>query len=257
MKNDKVITVKNLSVVFRDIPALWEVSFDVPRGKLLAIVGPNGAGKSTLLKAILGLVTIKSGNIQIDGEEHTKLKEKYKHFAYVPQRESIDWNFPTSCLDVVTMGRYGHVGWFRRPGQNEKDLAMKALEKFGMEKYANKQIGELSGGQQQRIFLARAYVQDADIYFLDEPFGGIDAKTERLTLDLLQNLRNEGKTIVVVTHDLQSLKEYFDCVLLINTQCVAYGSPEEVLSNNNLKAAYGGTMHMVYETRELEANGDD
>lgn len=169
---NQIIQVNNLTVVFRDIPALWDVSFELPKGKMTAIVGPNGAGKSTLLRAILGLLKIRTGEIVIAGQSYLKVKNKHELIAYVPQRETVDWDFPINVLDVVMMGRYAHLGWFKRPNQETRQLAMEALKRFEMDGYADRQIGELSGGQKQRVFLARAYVQNAEIYFLDEPFGG-------------------------------------------------------------------------------------
>jgi manganese/zinc/iron transport system ATP- binding protein len=243
---DPAICITNLSVSYRDIPALWNISIDFPKNQIIAVVGPNGAGKSTLLKAILGLIGYQSGSIKILGDTLSKLKERHKKIAYVPQRESVDWDFPINCLEVVLMGRYAHIGWFKRPKQVDKQLALDALEKFGMSDYKYRQISELSGGQKQRVFLARALVQDAEIYILDEPFGGIDALTEEFTLTLLQELKNIGKTIIVVTHDLQSLQSYFDYVFLLNTQAVAFGTPEEVLTPDILTQTYGGYMHMVY-----------
>ncbi|MCY3410609.1 MAG: metal ABC transporter ATP-binding protein [Candidatus Heimdallarchaeota archaeon] len=243
---NKIISVQNVTVSFHQIPALWNISFEVERGEMIAIIGPNGAGKSTLLKSMLNLNPIKKGSILIKGEAHHKLNNRHKILTYMPQRSSLDWDFPINVLDVVVMGRYGHIGWFRRPGKKDKEDAYKALEKFGMEKYADKQIGELSGGQKQRVLLARAYIQDADIYFLDEPFGGVDTITEETTLNLLRELKSNNKTILVVTHDLHSLKEYFDKVLLLNTQKVAFGNTDDILTEDNLKQAYGGLMHMAH-----------
>lgn len=239
-----LIEVRNLSILYHQIPALWKVNFDVMAGTMLGIIGPNGAGKSTLLKSMLNLIQLNSGSIKIKQQDHRNIKSRHELVAYIPQRSSLDFDFPTNVLDVVMMGRYGHLGLFRKPGKKEKELALSALKKFGMDEYANRQIGELSGGQKQRVFLARAYIQEAEIYFLDEPFGGIDSATEQVTLKLLTELRDEGKTIIVVTHDLHSLKEYFDTILLINTQKIAYGSPDEVLTEENMRNAYGGLMHM-------------
>lgn len=243
---ETAISVENLSVVYNGIPALWDISIKFSAGELTAIVGPNGAGKSTLIKAILGLLKPVAGETKILGYSIAKLPKRYEKIAYIPQRGSVDWDFPTNVLDVVLMGRYGHLGWFRRPTNKDKELALVALKKFEMEDYTDRQIGELSGGQQQRVFLARAIIQDAQIYLMDEPFGGVDAKSEKMTLDLLEEFREQGKTIIVVTHDLQSLKEYFDNVILINTQLIASGKTEQVLSEENLVLAYGGHMHMIY-----------
>ncbi len=240
------VKVSNLSILYHQIPALWDINFEVPEGTMVAIIGPNGAGKSTLLKSILNLIKVKNGEIEIMGTPHHKLRDKHKYIAYMPQRSSIDFDFPTNVIDVVMMGRYGHLGWFKRPGKNERELAMNALKKFGMAEYSHRQIGELSGGQKQRVFLARAYIQQADIYFLDEPFGGVDSKTEQVTLDLLKELKDNNKTIIVVTHELDTLKAYFDYIMLINTQKIAFGTPSEVLTAENMQAAYGGLMHMPH-----------
>ncbi len=239
-----IINVQNLTVAYREVPALWDVSFSIQKGSMTAIVGTNGAGKSTLMKTMLNLIQPVRGEITIMGESYDRIKEKYKKIAYVPQREAVDWNFPINCLDVVLMGRYGHIGLLKRPGKKDRDLAMEALKRFGMEYYHDRQIDELSGGQKQRVFLARAYVQDADLLFLDEPFGGVDAKTEQMTLELLQEEKKRGRTILVVTHDLHSLKKYFDMVLLLKTKLIASGQPDEVMTPENLTEAYGGMMHM-------------
>lgn len=245
--SEEIICVRDLTVAYREIPALWDINFSIPKGKMVAIVGTNGAGKSTLMKTLLHLVKPIRGDIQILGESYDKIKQRYRKIAYVPQRESVDWNFPINCLDVVLMGRYGHIGLMRRPSKEDRNLAMKALERFGMEYYHDRQINELSGGQKQRVFLARAYVQDAEILFLDEPFGGVDAKTEKMTLELLKEEKEKGRTILVVTHDLQSLQEYFDLVILLKTKLVAYGTPKEVMTRKNLTEAYGGIMHMAVD----------
>jgi manganese/zinc/iron transport system ATP- binding protein len=233
------IEVADLTVAYRDKPVLWDVDVSVPSGVLMAIVGPNGAGKTTLLKAILGLVTTAAGHISIYGEPYTKQRGLV---GYVPQRGSVDWDFPTSVLDVVMMGCYGTLGWMRRPGRSERECAFEALEKVGMSDYAGRQISQLSGGQQQRVFLARALVQDAQVYFMDEPFQGVDATTERAIVTLLQALRAEGKTVVVVHHDLQTVTDYFDWVTLLNVRCIASGPVGQVFNEQNLRLAYGGRV---------------
>ena len=186
----KAIEVTDLTVAYQDQPVLWDIDLDVPPSVLLAIVGPNGAGKTTLIKAILGLVRPAAGNVLIYGKPY---EAQRRIVGYVPQRGSVDWDFPTNVLDVVMMGRYGALGWVRRPGKQERELAMHALEKVGMEAYTNRQISQLSGGQQQRVFLARALVQDATIYLMDEPFQGVDATTERAIVTLLQEFREKGE----------------------------------------------------------------
>ena len=209
------LEVTDLTVAYHEKPVLWDIDLFVPEGTLMAIVGPNGAGKTTLIKAILGLIDPAAGNVSIYGKAY----EEQRHLVgYVPQRGSVDWDFPTSVLDVVMMGRYGNLGWFKRPGRREKDLALEALDKVGMAELAGRQISQLSGGQQQRTFLARALVQDAQLYFMDEPFQGVDATTERAIIILLQDLRARGKTVIAVHHDLQTVPEYFDWVTLLNVR---------------------------------------
>jgi len=240
MSNEaKAIEVTDLTVAYRERPVLWDVDLDVPAGVLMAVVGPNGAGKTTLIKAILGLVRPAAGQILIYGQPYV---DQRRLVGYVPQRGSVDWDFPTNVLDVVMMGRYGTLGWVRRPGQAERMMAMEALEKVGMRPFADRQISQLSGGQQQRVFLARALVQDAHVYFMDEPFQGVDATTERAIVTLLQELRTTGKTVVVVHHDLQTVPEYFDWVTLLNVRRVASGPVGEVFTEQNLRLAYGGRV---------------
>jgi manganese/zinc/iron transport system ATP- binding protein len=235
----KAIEVTDLTVAYRDQPVLWDVDLDVPEGVLMAIVGPNGAGKSTLIQAILGLVPLAAGQVRIYGRPYV---EQRHLVGYVPQRSSVDWDFPTSALDVVMMGLYGRLGWVRRPGRRERELALESLEKVGMAEFADRQISQLSGGQQQRVFLARALVQDARIYLMDEPFAGVDATTERAIIALLQELRAAGKTVVAVHHDLQTLEEYFDWAMLLNVRRIAAGPVQEVLTDENLRKAYGGRI---------------
>jgi manganese/zinc/iron transport system ATP- binding protein len=233
------IEVTDLTVAYGEKPVLWDVDLSVPAGTLMAIVGPNGAGKTTLIKASLGLLPIAAGQVLIYGRPYA---EQRQLVGYVPQRGSVDWDFPTSVLDVVMMGRYGALGWFRRPGRREREQALGALEKVGMVDYADRQISQLSGGQQQRTFLARALVQDAQVYFMDEPFQGVDATTERAIVTLLKELRAAGKTVVVVHHDLQTVPEYFDWVTLLNVRRIASGPVNEVFTEANLRLTYGGRV---------------
>lgn len=235
----KAIEVTDLTIAYKDKPVLWDVDMDVPSGTLMAIVGPNGAGKTTLIKSILGLVKPAAGQVLVYGKTFA---EQRHLVGYVPQRGSVDWDFPTSVLDVVMMGRYGALGWFKRPGASEHAAALQALDKVGMKLYAERQISQLSGGQQQRVFLARALVQDAQLYFMDEPFQGVDATTERAIVTLLQELRSAGKTVVVVHHDLQTVPEYFDWVTLLNVRRIASGPVSEVFTEQNLRKAYGGKV---------------
>jgi manganese/zinc/iron transport system ATP- binding protein len=231
------IEVHDLTVAYRDRPVLWDIDLAVPPGVLMAVVGPNGAGKTTLIKAMLGLVRPLTGEVLIHGEPYRAARQTV---AYVPQRGSVDWEFPTTALDVVLMGTYGRLGWFRRPGVRERQAARTALERVGMAEFAARQIGQLSGGQQQRVFLARALVQQAPVYFMDEPFQGVDAVTERAIVAILQELRGQGCTVLVVHHDLGSVAEYFDWVTLLNVRLIASGPVTEVFTPANVAAAYGG-----------------
>jgi manganese/zinc/iron transport system ATP- binding protein len=241
---ENAIEVADLTVAYREKPVLWDVDLEVPPGILLAVVGPNGAGKTTLIKAVLGLLQPAAGQVLIYGKPYAVQRHLV---GYVPQRGSVDWDFPTSVLDVVMMGRYGALGWIRRPGRKERDAALEALEKVGMSAFAGRQISQLSGGQQQRVFLARALVQDAQIYFMDEPFQGVDATTERAIVTLLQELRRAGKTVVVVHHDLQTVPEYFDWVTLLNVRRIASGPVSEVFTEGNLRLTYGGRVAFLRE----------
>lgn len=237
-----VVEVEDLTVAYHVKPVLWDIDLKVPKGVLMAIVGPNGAGKSTMLKAMLDLIKPISGYVQFNGQPYEKQR---KRIGYVPQRGSVDWDFPTTVLDVVMMGRYGHIGWIKRAGSADKQHAMDALKKVAMEDYPNRQISQLSGGQQQRVFLARALAQDADIYFMDEPFQGVDAKTERAVVEILKELRQRGKTVLVVHHDLQTVPEYFDWVTLLNTQLIASGPVEEIFTEENLRKTYRSTGQVL------------
>jgi len=245
------VEVTDLTVAYQERPVLWDVDFTVPAGKLLAIMGPNGAGKTTLIKAIMGLVATAAGRVLIHGAPY---KDQRRLVGYVPQRGSVDWDFPTTVLDVVMMGRYGALGWVKRPGKRERDQALEALQKVGMDEFQNRQISQLSGGQQQRVFLARALVQEAQVYFMDEPFQGVDARTERAIVDLLKELRAQGRTVVVVHHDLQTVAEYFDWVTLLNVRRIASGPVAEVFTEENLRLAYGGRVDFLQ--RKAPANLD-
>ena len=241
------IEIHDLTVAYRTQPVLWDVDLALPEGKLIAIVGPNGAGKSTLLRAILGLVDPVTGWIEVFGAPYRKRRS---WVGYVPQRESVDWDFPTSALDVVTMGLYGTLGWLRRPGRKERDVATACLEKVGISHLAGRQISQLSGGQQQRLFLARALAQDARLYLMDEPFAGVDATTERAILALLQELRATGRTVVAVHHDLQTVAEYFDHVVLLNMRLVADGPVPTTFTTENLQRTYGGRLTVLTQAAE-------
>ncbi|HEY4255128.1 MAG TPA: metal ABC transporter ATP-binding protein [Chlamydiales bacterium] len=237
------IKADSLFVNYDRTAVLWDVSFEIPSGVLLGIVGPNGAGKSTLLKAMLGLVKPLSGSIEF-GESK---------IAYVPQRETVDWDFPITALEVVLMGRYNRVGWLSRLRKADREAALNALHQVGMAPFADRQIGELSGGQQQRLFLARAIVQEPDLFLLDEPFAGVDLATEKAIVELLKTLRQSGKTIVVVHHDLPTVAEYFDWVLLLNTRLIGCGPVEEIFHAENLRKLYGKTTPLFEEAANLSA----
>lgn len=240
--NGYPLEVSRITVAYQKKPVLRSVSFQIPEGQLIGILGPNGAGKSTLLKAVLGLLPTLDGEIRIYERSY---REQRKLIGYVPQRESVDWDFPTNALDVVMMGRYGQLGWFRRPGVKERQIALECLAKVGMGEYAGRQISQLSGGQQQRVFLARALAQDAQVYFMDEPFAGVDATTEKAIIALLHDLKEQGKTVLVVHHDLSTVREYFDHVLLLNGELIAAGPTGETFTPENLHKTYGGKIAML------------
>ena len=245
--------VEDLTVSYGAKPVLWDIDLDIPPGVLAAIVGPNGAGKSTLIKTVLGLIKPAAGHVYIYGQPYEKQR---RIVGYVPQRSSVDWDFPTTAIDVVTMGLYGRLGWLRRPGKAEKALAEEALEQVGMLDFAARQISQLSGGQQQRVFLARALVQNADIYFMDEPMAGVDATTERAIINLLRRLRDEGKTVIVVHHDLSTVTNYFDWMLFLNVRTIAQGPAKKVYTKENLRAAYGDMVALLSQN-PLEAMQDE
>jgi manganese/zinc/iron transport system ATP- binding protein len=236
-----------MTVAYHRRPVLWDVDFVVPEGQLVGIVGPNGAGKTTLIKAILGLVPLASGRVEIYGQPY---RDQRHVVGYVPQRESVDWDFPVTVRDVVLMGTYGRLGWFRRPGRAERELADTCLDQVGMRPFARRQIRQLSGGQQQRVFLARALAEQARVYFLDEPFSGVDAATESAIVSLLQSMRSGRQTVFVVHHDLQTVREYFDWVILLNMRLVACGPVDETFTPDNLQKTYGGRLTLLDEAAE-------
>ncbi|MGF1526130.1 MAG: metal ABC transporter ATP-binding protein [Candidatus Competibacterales bacterium] len=240
------LSVRGLTVAYQQKPVLFDVDFTVPEGRLTAIVGPNGAGKSTLIKAVLGLVPRLAGTVTVYGEP---LAKQRRLIGYVPQRNSVDWDFPTTALDVVTMGLYGEIGWLRPVRHRHREKAMTFLDQVGMAAFAHRQIGQLSGGQQQRVFLARALAQEAQLYFMDEPFAGVDAATEGAIIAVLRTLKDQGKGVVVVHHDLQTVADYFDHVLILNMRPIAAGPVCEVFTPENLQRAYGGRL----ATTELHA----
>lgn len=247
------LSVRDLTVAYNRKPVLWNVTLDVPAGSLVGLVGPNGAGKSTLLKAVVDMVPKISGAIRIYGEPYADCRAK---LAYVPQRESVDWDFPATALDVVLMGTYGRIGWFRRVGKAEREAAREALAKMEIEHLAGRQISQLSGGQQQRTFLARSLVQHAKLFLMDEPFAAVDAATERAIVTLMRELQEQGCTIVVVHHDLHTVPEYFDHIVLLNTRLVAAGPLREVYTEQNLQKTYGGKLTLLEEIGEAMKRRD-
>lgn len=244
------LSIHDMTVAYDRKPVLWDIDFDAPQGKLTGIIGPNGAGKSTLIKAVLGLVPKASGRVLIYGKPYPKQRHLV---GYVPQRETVDWDFPVNALDVVAMGRYGHIGWCRRVSRKHRQAALEALDRLGMADYARRQISQLSGGQQQRVFLARALAQDARLYFMDEPFAGVDAATETAIVALLHQLRSAGKTVLAVHHDLQTVVQYFDHVLLLNMRIVATGPTDQVFTQENLHKTYGGRLTLLDEAAQAMA----
>lgn len=243
------LEVSNLTVSYDKKPVLEKVAFTVPEGSITGIIGPNGAGKSTLIKSILRLLPTISGDVQVLGKPYAKQK---KMIGYVPQRSEVDWDFPTNALDVVLMGRYRHIGMFKRAGKKEIAWARTCLQKVGMLEYADRQISQLSGGQQQRVFLARALAQNAKVYFMDEPFSGVDAATEKAIIKLMKEWKEEGKTVIVVHHDLQTVEDYFDHVLLLNKQPIQFGETHTVFTLENLEKTYVGKIAFLQKAPTLE-----
>ncbi|MFB0924408.1 MAG: metal ABC transporter ATP-binding protein [Vicingaceae bacterium] len=231
-----VLEVHDLTVSYDKKPVLWNVDFTIPYGNLVGIIGPNGAGKSTLIKAIMDLVPTASGYVKLYNDKLENVRHK---ISYVPQRESVDWDFPASVLDVVLMGRYGKKGLLKRLSKKDKEIAYESLKRVNMLDFANRQISQLSGGQ------------EADLYLMDEPFAGVDAATERSIVDLLLKMRKEGKTIIVVHHDLQSAIDYFDWTILLNTRLVASGPTEKVFTTELLQETYGGKLTLLSKIGDL------
>ena len=239
------IELHDVTVSYHKRPVLWNIDLKIPAGQLIGVIGPNGAGKSTLIKAILGLVPLSSGWVKIYGQP---LKHQRQCLAYVPQRESVDWDFPVTVYDVVMMGRYGTIGLFKRPRPEDHRIVHESLRKVGMETFAKRQIAQLSGGQQQRTFLARALAQESEIYLMDEPFVGVDAATEEAIVILLKELKNRGKTILVVNHDLQAAKSYFNSILMLNMRIVGFGPTQQVMTTELLQKTYGGRLTILEDT---------
>jgi len=243
-ETDIPLEVHDLSVAYHKKPVLYGIDVQIEPGNLVGIVGPNGAGKSTLIKAIMGLLPLTSGWVKVFGKSY---KQNCSRVGYVPQRESVDWDFPVNVLDVVLMGRFGRLRLGQRPRAHDRHVAMECLEKVQMLPYARRQIGNLSGGQQQRVFLARALAQESDLYLMDEPFVGVDAATEAAIITLLRELKSRDKTVLVVHHDLSTAKEYFDQLLLLNMRLIAYGRAENVFTPEILQTTYGGRLNILSE----------
>lgn len=243
-----VVEIHDLTVSYERKPVLWNIDLSIPKGSLVGIIGPNGAGKSTLIKAVMGLLPLSSGYVKLMNKNLNEVRDKV---SYVPQRESVDWDFPISVFEVVLMGRYGKMGLLHRPSKKDKEIASQSLEQVGMSAFASRQISQLSGGQQQRVFLARALAQEADLYLMDEPFVGVDAATESAIITLLRKMREEGKTVIVVHHDLQSAAEYFDWVVLLNMRLVASGQTKTTLTTALLEETYGGRLTVLSEVGDL------
>jgi manganese/zinc/iron transport system ATP- binding protein len=240
--NPPILDVHDVTVAYHQRPVLWDVDLTIDQPQLVGIIGPNGAGKSTFIKAILGLLPLAGGRVEIFGRPP---QSERRRIGYVPQRESVDWDFPVSVLDVVLMGTYGRLGWFRRPGAAEIAWARECLAEVGLSEFADRQIGQLSGGQQQRTFLARALAQRADVYFMDEPMAGVDAATERVVFALLRRLREEGKAVFVVHHDLRTVPQYFEYVVMLNMRLTAAGPIAETFTPANLNKTYGGRLALL------------
>lgn len=238
------IQVKGISVAYGHKRVLSNIYLNIESSYIHGLIGPNGAGKSTLFKCILNQVSPTSGSILIHGKPSV---DKIQSIAYVPQKDAIDMQFPATVLDVVLMGRFPHKKWYQFISQQDRNLALHAIELMGMSAYMDRQIGELSGGQQQRVFIARALCQDADIFLLDEPFVGVDAKTEKIIIDILKKLRNDGKTILVVHHDLDSVQHYFDRVILINQRLISYGDTSKVFTAENISKTFASQSHLIQQ----------
>lgn len=242
------VEAHNVTVAYDRQPVLWEVDFKMGEGKIIGVIGPNGSGKTTLIKTLMGVIKPDSGYVEIFGNPINEVRER---IAYVPQRESVDWDFPASVYDVVMMGRYRKNNLFMRSSKEDRKIVRESIEKVGMTPFIRRQIGQLSGGQQQRVFLARSLAQKADVYFMDEPFVGVDAATESAILELMITMKDLGKTLIIVHHDLQTVSEYFDEVLLLNTRVIDYGPVKSVLTDENLKAAYGGQLNVLTKVGDL------
>lgn len=249
---DFPLEIHDLTVAYHKKPVLYGIDLAIPKGQLVGILGPNGAGKSTLIKTIMGLIPISGGWIKIFGQPY---KKALNRIGYMPQRESVDWDFPVNVMDVVIMGRYGRLGLCRRPRKEDRDIAAECLDKVKMLPYQHSQIANLSGGQQQRVFLARALAQESDLYFMDEPFAGVDAATEATIVALLHELKERGKTLFIVHHDLATAQKYFDMLVLLNMRLLACGPTEEVFKHDLLQKTYGGRLTILSEVATAAVQG--
>ena len=248
------VVVQDLTVAYKEKPVLWDIDLKIPKGVLLAIVGPNGAGKTTLLRSIMGMIKPAAGNVAIFGQS---IAAKKRSIGYMPQRGTVDWDFPTDALDVVMMGRYGHMNMFRMPKSKDRAKVAAAMERVGIYELRRRQIGELSGGQKKRVFLARALAQESEVVLLDEPFTGIDVNTEEQIMSLLKDMREHGKVILVSTHNLGSVPEFCDRAVLINGTVLASGETHEVFTQDNLQLAFGGVLRrFVLTGKELHDDDD-
>lgn len=244
------IEVHNLTANYRNRPVLYSIDFSIAPGQMVGILGPNGAGKSTLLKSIMRLIPGSSGWVKVLGSND---KKSLRHIAYVPQRESVDWDFPICVEEVVMMGRSAALGLFKRPKAADHAIVEEAIARVNLSDLKKRQIGELSGGQQQRVFIARALAQQSELLLLDEPFAGVDATTEALILEVLRSLRAQGKTILMVHHDLPTAREYFDQILLINMRLIACGETQKVLTEDLLHKAYSGRLDILTQVADTLA----
>lgn len=247
-KMRSAISVKGLSVSYDRKRVLTNIHLEVAYGNVYGVIGPNGAGKSTLFKSILSMVDINTGYIEVLGKDISDVRKK---IAYVPQRDEVDWDFPATVEDIVLMGRYPHKKIFQRINAQDRKMAKEALADLGIEDLYNRQIGQLSGGQQQRVFIARALCQDAEVFFLDEPFVGVDMLTEEKIITILHKLADQGKTLLVVHHDLSSVEQYFDKVILLNQRLIAAGDTDTTFTQENISKAYGGQLTILHQTNDF------
>lgn len=247
-KASPLLELHNATVTYQSKPAIWNIDFQIPEGKMVGVIGANGSGKTTMLKAVVGLVPLSSGYAKVFDKPFEQVRERV---AYVPQRSSVDWDFPANVMDTVLMGRYRKHNLFGRTTKADKALARQALEKVGLEALAHRQIAQLSGGQQQRVFIARALAQQADLYLLDEPFAGVDTTTETTIINLLQEMNRAGKSVVVVHHDLNTVSKYFDWLVMMNTRLIACGPTEEVFTTATLQDTYGGKLNILSQVADL------